>query len=56
MGNTTKVTHVAIAGACSYLLVNVLAFYQPLLMDAIPGAESALTTILTVAATYLKRA
>jgi hypothetical protein len=55
MNNATKVTHVAIAGAFSYLVVSVLAFYQAELMNAVPGAEGALTTILTVAATYLKK-
>lgn len=56
MGNNTRVTHVAVAGAVSYLLVSVLGFYQAELMQAIPGAESALTTIFTVVGTYLKKA
>ena len=56
MGNQTKVTHVAVAGAASYLIVAVLKYMSPELMQSMPGAEGAITTLLTVVATYLTRA
>lgn len=47
MGNNTKVSHVAVAGAFAAITSGVLKFYQPELMNAIPGAEAALAVILT---------
>lgn len=56
MGNQTKVTHVAVAGSIASILSGVLSFYQPDLMDALPGSEAAFAVILTAAIAYFVKA
>lgn len=56
MGNKTTVKDVGIGGAFACLIVGVLGFYQPDLMNSVVGAESALTVILTAGFAYLKPA
>lgn len=55
MGNETRVTHVAVGGAFAAIIAGVMKFYQPALMNAIPGAEAALAVILTAAIAYIKK-
>ncbi len=50
----TNLKDLSLGGAIAVLICGVIGYYEPELLDAIPGAEAALTVIITATFAYLK--
>lgn len=55
MGNQTTVKDLSMGGALAIWISGTLKYYQPDLMNSMPGAEAALAVFLTGLFAYIKK-